>query len=120
LGDHIKAARLDRGLLQREVAEIMGVSEASISNWELNHRPPFISCYPKIIAFLGYIPFPPPNKSLAQQSLYYRKINGLSQEKLSKLIGVDASTICRMETGVHKFFLKVEKKLRSFWEEHGQ
>lgn len=34
LGDQLKAKRLDLGLLQREVAELVGVTEFTIHNWE--------------------------------------------------------------------------------------
>ena len=32
-GDHLKAVRLDRGLLQREVTKIIGCSHETIVNW---------------------------------------------------------------------------------------
>ena len=40
IGDHIRKRRLDLGLLQQEVAEQIGVAEATITNWELNHPSP--------------------------------------------------------------------------------
>lgn len=36
IGDHIRNARLDRGLFQKDVAEIIGVSISSIEHWEAN------------------------------------------------------------------------------------
>ena len=36
LGDHIRAARLERGLLQREVAEAIGVRCGTVNKWECN------------------------------------------------------------------------------------
>lgn len=47
---------MDLGLLQREVAEIIGVTESSVWNWEHGTEPEQ-QYNPKIIKFLGYIPF---------------------------------------------------------------
>jgi transcriptional regulator with XRE-family HTH domain len=58
LGDHIRKRRLDLGLLQKEVAEQLGVDTASIGNWESNDSQPTVHCLPGIIAFLGHNPLP--------------------------------------------------------------
>jgi len=58
LGDHIRNGRLDLGLLQKEVAEQLGVDTASIGNWESNDSQPTVHCLPGIIAFLGHNPLP--------------------------------------------------------------
>lgn len=34
IGDHIRKTRLDRGMHQREAAELIRVAEGSIWNWE--------------------------------------------------------------------------------------
>lgn len=40
IGDRIRQRRIELGLLQKDVAIIMGVTEDSITNWENNrHRP---------------------------------------------------------------------------------
>jgi DNA-binding XRE family transcriptional regulator len=39
VGEHIRKKRMDLGLLQREVAEIIGVTESSIWNWEHGTEP---------------------------------------------------------------------------------
>ena len=57
LGDHIRKHRLDLGLLQREVAERIGVTADTITNWELARTEPGIRCLVAIIDFLGYVPF---------------------------------------------------------------
>jgi len=53
IGDHIRKRRMDLGLLQREVAEIIGVTESSVWNWEHGVEPEQ-HYNPKIIKFLGY------------------------------------------------------------------
>ena len=44
-------------LFQKDVAEILGVQKCTISNWEMNYSEPEVHYIPKIIGFLGYIPF---------------------------------------------------------------
>ena len=56
IGDHLRKRRLDLGLLQREVAEELGVTESTIWNWEANCSSPQLGFIPKTIAFLGYNP----------------------------------------------------------------
>ena len=56
VGDHIRKKRMDLGLLQREVAEIISVTVSSIYNWEHGTEPE-LQYNPSIIKFLGYIPF---------------------------------------------------------------
>jgi len=34
IGEHIRKRRMDLGLMQREVAKIIGVTESTIWNWE--------------------------------------------------------------------------------------
>jgi DNA-binding XRE family transcriptional regulator len=55
LGDHIRKKRLDLKLQQKEVADIIGVEEATIYNWENNRSSPAIRYLPKIREFLGSI-----------------------------------------------------------------
>jgi len=55
IGDHLRKRRLDLGLLQREVAERLGVDKTTITNWELNRTTPALRFLPPIIA-LASIP----------------------------------------------------------------
>jgi DNA-binding XRE family transcriptional regulator len=60
LGDHIRAKRLDLGLLQKDVAKIIQVDTKSIVFWENNRHEPNIQHHPKIMEFLGYCPYKRP------------------------------------------------------------
>ena len=55
-GDHLRKHRLDQGLLQKEVAERLGVDEMTVFNWERNRNQPALVHVPRIIQFLGYNP----------------------------------------------------------------
>ena len=45
-------------LLQRDVAEQLGVDKTSVHNWEANHTKPDLQYMPAIVRFLRYNPLP--------------------------------------------------------------
>ena len=66
-------------LLQRQVAQQLGVNGATITNWETNGAQPTLKYLPKIIAFLGYNPLPPPSPgSVGKRLVRCRTLLGLS------------------------------------------
>lgn len=52
LGDQLRKRWLDLGLLQRDVARELGVSVATITNWELHHTMPAQRLESRISRFL--------------------------------------------------------------------
>ncbi len=60
LGDHLRKRRFDLDLLQKEVAQKIGVGESTIYNWENNLTKPALRYIPKIVKFLGYESYDPP------------------------------------------------------------
>jgi len=75
LGDHIRKRRLDLGLLQKDVAKMLGANGASIMYWETKRTAPSIELMPKIIDFLGYMPFESiPDMSLGEKIITCRRI----------------------------------------------
>ena len=99
LGDHIRKKRLDLGMLQKDVAKIIGTSTDTICYWENNRATPYISYIPNIIKFLGYVPFDTSCDTLREKIVTSRKLLGLSQRKYARLIGIDPSTLGKWEQG---------------------
>jgi len=56
LGERIRKARMDRGLLIKDPAEIIGVTEDTIINWELRNITPHGKHLKNIYAFLDELP----------------------------------------------------------------
>jgi DNA-binding XRE family transcriptional regulator len=52
-GDRLRKKRMDLGLLQKEIAVEIGVSEATIYNWENNRVRPAKQLIPRLIKFLA-------------------------------------------------------------------
>jgi transcriptional regulator with XRE-family HTH domain len=101
LGDHLRRKRLDVGLLQREVAERIGVDATTIYHWEKQGTQPEIRFIALIIEFLGYNPFRQP-KSFTERIKTYRLKLGLSQRKMAEELGIDPSTLGGWESGQQK------------------
>jgi len=98
LGNHLRKRRLDLGLLQRDVARILGVSEASVWQWENNQTKPRVSLVPRVYDFLGYAPYAPTDR-LGDWLRQARRGLGLSRRKLAAKLRMDVTTIDRWERG---------------------
>jgi len=51
IGDHICTVRIKRKLLQREVANTLGVEKSSVYNWESNQSEPELQYMPPTLQF---------------------------------------------------------------------
>jgi transcriptional regulator with XRE-family HTH domain len=89
-------------LLQKDVAKKLGVCEQSICNWEKNLAKPAIKYIPKIIKFLGYVPFDISNISFGEKIILYRKLHGLSQKMFACQLGIDPCTLRKRERDKRK------------------
>ena len=102
VGEHIRKRRLDLGLKQNDVAEIIGVTESTIWNWE-HGREINIRHFPRIIEFLGYVPFHIPDGDDPVSRLErFRILNGLSYRRLSELTGINETQLAEWIRGVHR------------------
>ena len=113
IGEKLKNRRIELGLLQIDVAKIVGVCEDSITGWENNRNEPQVTHYPKIIQFLGYVPFDVDRSTLGGQIKLYRYLNGLSQKKLALKLEINQSTILDYEKNTHGPSQIILAKLKS-------
>jgi transcriptional regulator with XRE-family HTH domain len=98
LGEHIRKRRTQLGFTQRRAAEQIGVDVFTVLNWEKERTEPRTIDGNRVIAFLGYDPFPPPG-TLSQRLVHERRKRGWSIERAAGAVGVDASTWQRWERG---------------------
>ncbi|MHB8843036.1 MAG: helix-turn-helix transcriptional regulator [Candidatus Aquicultor sp.] len=111
IGDHIKKRRVELELFQKDVAHILGVKKESIYNWENNHNSPKIYVLPKIIEFLGYVPFELPKETMGDRVRAYRYKHGLSQRRLAELLGIDKTTVRDWERNKHSPSKKLLRRI---------
>ncbi len=86
----------------------MGSRSGGYLLWEQDRKIPKVSYYPRLFAFLGYDPFPPP-RSLGERLLAKRRELGLSIERAAGLLGVDEATFRKWERGTAKPLVHGEK-----------
>ena len=87
------------GLLQKEVAERLGLDDCTIGNWEKDRTYPAVRFLPRLIHYLGYSPFPHP-KAIGERLRSKREAMGLSRKRLAALLGIDDGTLQRYEDGL--------------------
>jgi len=95
-GDYLRKRRLNPKLLQKQVAELIGVNAITVCNRESNRTVPLLRSVPGIIRLLGYGPFPPA-ENLPEQLIIAHKVLGLSRKKLAEKLGIDESTLRNCE-----------------------
>lgn len=99
LGEHVKKARMDRGIFQKDLAADLGVSTRALAMWERDLgailKPEII---PKLIAFLGFDPRPA-GGTLGERVKRARLGMGLKQKELAASLGVDPTSVGRAEQG---------------------
>ena len=110
IGDHLRKTRLDRGLSQSEVAQIIGVDTDTITCWELNRNVPTAKYAKRIIGFLGYVPLDWRKAPIHKQLYYARLVSGMTQRDVAERLGLDFTTI--------QFFEKAKRKPAANTEQH--
>ena len=96
LGQHLRKRRLDLDLLQRQVADILGVTENTVHIWETQTHSAGLACWPAILEFLGYDPRPP-GRTIGEKLKLHREALGLSAAALAHRWGVDPATVTKYE-----------------------
>jgi transcriptional regulator with XRE-family HTH domain len=115
VGDHLRKARLDRGLSKEEVAELFGVEVKTVGDWERGRKEPRVWYLPRIIAFLGYDPLPQ-GASLGERLRGERKRRGLTQHQLARLLDTTQAMVSLLETGGEVTNARVLAAVRRFVE----
>lgn len=84
---------------QRDVAKLLGCTVQSIRFWEQDKTQP-IPNMPRVIEFLGYVPFPQP-QTRSERLKRYRLVHGLTQRELAKQLRVSQDSVIGWESGSH-------------------
>ena len=96
MGEHLKRARLDRGLQQRDAAKEIGCDPGTLLNWEKGRVAPDVHFWPAILAYLGYDPRPAP-AGFGGRLRAAREAEGLSHRELARRLGLDPGTVTAWE-----------------------
>ena len=96
--EHLKKRRKELSLLQREVAERMGVSAETVANWESGKTGPVAAQFRPVVEFLGYDPMPAPT-TLAERLEAKRRLLGVTFAQVARHLGWDPGTLARYLSG---------------------
>jgi len=116
LGDHLRKKRIDLGLLQTHVANMLSVSACTVYNWETNRFSPSLPYIPKIIKFIGYVP----SEISTENIKTCRQLLGITQGFLATQIGVDPGTLAQWEMKKSKPSKEQTEKLNQFFSGNGE
>jgi len=114
LGDHLRKRRLDLGLFQKGVAVTIGVDTTTVYNWEKGHSEPELRFIQRIIEFLGYEPDGPKPVTLGDRIKRYRYLKGITQKELARQIGIDPTTLSRIERNQGRRIESVRRRVSKF------
>ena len=78
LGERIRQLRIGRGVSQVELADVLGVTKQSVSNWENNNIQPSIDMLLKLAGYFS----DSTDSLLGLDDRTYLEVTGLSEEKL--------------------------------------
>lgn len=117
IGEQLRKKRIDRGLSQAELAEILQVSTDCITYWESNRSNPQISYYPIIHHFLEFCTDNFDESKFCDFIKSYRWDNGISCKELGFLLKVATSTVRGWERGVSLPRKEMRFKLADFFGE---
>lgn len=98
LAEHLKKRRRQLHLLQREVAELMGVSKATVVNWENGKAEPTSAQFRPILDFLGYDPSAE-GKTLSERVTGKQRQLGVTLAQIARHLGWDPGTLHRYLDG---------------------
>lgn len=113
LGEQIKKKRLQLGLLQNEVGEMLGVTSFTVLNWEKGKTEVPVKSMPDLFRFLGYDPFPKPS-SIPEHMIAKRRAMGWSIKKAARCLGVDDGTWGAWERGETILLREHRTRIASF------
>lgn len=109
LAQNLKYLRERKGLSQREFSADLGLSRATVGNWETGERKPDIETIIRLAEYFGVSlddlvlrDLKPPLPVYADNILFLRKKHDCSQGDLADLLKVKQSTISLYETGRRK------------------
>lgn len=112
-GDHLRARRLERGLLQKDLAREWRVDTATVNYWERNRFAPAPRHLPRVVEFLGYVPYNP-HWTPAERIRAQRETLGFSRQRFALALGVHEGTVRRWEWGWSEPSPRLQVRVQAF------
>jgi transcriptional regulator with XRE-family HTH domain len=114
IGARLKRRRLKLRLSQVETAAQLGVSEATVIEWEVRGTLPADRHYPAIIQFLGEEPWSAP-QTFGEHLRAERLRRGLSRSATGQVVGIDQESVRMWEDGCWRPTSRTFSKVEAFF-----
>lgn len=123
LAQNLRYLREQKGLSQRECAEIFGISGSAVAMWEQDQRKPDIEMLVRLAEHFGVSldelvlkELKPPLPLYASNIKYLRKRQEITQEDMAVFLGFSGkSSLCAVETGKSGISIENLEKLADFF-----
>jgi transcriptional regulator with XRE-family HTH domain len=116
IGEHLKKRRIELGLKQTELANLLGVHRGSIQLWERGVGEQGVRSLASIIRLLGYVPFECGGTPGGRLS-FLRRCCGKTQEEFAEMNGCSPQSIWRWESDLADNSRKYDSALAQAWTE---
>ncbi len=105
LAQNLKYLREQRGLKQQDLADILGVKQSTVGNWEVGKREPEINMLVCIAEYFGITlddlilkDLRPPTPLYALNLRFLRKRHKMTQEDIGNLLNVTQKCVSKYES----------------------
>jgi DNA-binding transcriptional regulator YiaG len=113
----MRKRRVELRLLQKNVAQRLGVCENTVTHWETGYSQPQVKHYPAIIGFLGHYPFDHETESLSGKIRQIRYCNGFGVYQCAEFLHVSYDAIKRWEGGSPVTNRRLRGLIEAVWQD---
>jgi transcriptional regulator with XRE-family HTH domain len=113
LAGHLKKRRRELRLLQREAAKQIGVSTATIVNWENGKAKPTPAQFRPVLNFLGYDPIPE-GETFAERVTAKQRALSVTLAQIARYLGWDPGSLHRYIDGTWRMSPSRKAALEAF------
>lgn len=123
LAQNLKYLREQKNISQNQMADVLGISQSAIGNWEQNHRKPDIEMIIRLAEYFGITlddlvlrDLRPPIPRYSGNIRYLRLKRGMTQEQMGELLGLkNKSSLSLIEAGKSGISVENLEKLADFF-----
>lgn len=123
LAQNLKYLREQKGINQRALSDVLGVSTGAVGNWEASTREPDLKTIIRLAEYFGVTlddlvlrEMKAPVPRYASNLAYLRKKHGMTQQEIAELVGLkNKSSISLVEAGKYDFSVENLEKLADFF-----
>lgn len=122
LAQNLKYLREQKGMNQNEMADVFGISQSAIGNWEQNHRKPDIEMIIRLAEYFGVSlddlvlrDLRPPKPMCASNLKYLREKYEMSQEDMAQLLKTSKPSVSKYENGSVRLSVEQLMKISEYF-----